>query len=401
MSTGGLKPFVAVACGGTGGHLFPGLAVAEQLVNRGCDVTLLISPKEVDQQAVKSASNVEVVTLPAVALQNRSYLAFLRGFWKSWRSAQKLFQQRVPQAALAMGGFTSAPPILAARRLGAKTFLHESNTIPGRANRWLARFVDHAFVGFPAAAARFHVREATVTGTPVRTEFRPGDTAACRAALGLDPVRPVLLIMGGSQGASGVNEIVLSALPLLAKGAPRCQWLHLTGLHEADKVKQAYSGRGVTAVVRPFLAEMHLALGAATAAVSRSGASSLAELAALRLPAVLVPFPFAADNHQFHNARAFSESGAARLLEQREATPEKLSELLLELLDNAAVRESTQAALARRHAPKAAEQIAGMILSACGRSADCRVHAGKLELSNDGHDASDADLVERRSLSVV
>ena len=134
-------PTIAIACGGTGGHLFPGLAVAEQLVKRGCTVTLLVSPKEVDQQAVKMARGVEVVTLPAVGLQNRNYFSFAASFLKSSLAARRIFRRHKPCAALAMGGFTSAPPILAAKQLGAENFfLHESNTIPGRANRWLSRF---------------------------------------------------------------------------------------------------------------------------------------------------------------------------------------------------------------------------------------------------------------------
>src|SRR5262245_27234253 len=128
MATSANQPRVAIACGGTGGHLFPGLAVAEQLITRDCAVTVLISPKEVDQQAVKSARDVEIITLPSIALQRGQRLAFLRGFWQSWRAARKLFQERRPDAVLAMGGFTSAPPVLAAHQLGTKTFLHESNT---------------------------------------------------------------------------------------------------------------------------------------------------------------------------------------------------------------------------------------------------------------------------------
>src|SRR5471032_855880 len=170
-SPGANPPFVAIACGGTGGHLFPGLAVAEELKKRGCTVALLISPKDVDQQAVKSAGGMEIFTLPAVGLQNRNYFSFALNFWKSFCASRKIFKQRWPDAVLAMGGFTSAPPILAARKFGAKTFLHESNTIPGRANRFLARFVDEAFVGFSEAAARLRARKVSVTGTPVRSEF--------------------------------------------------------------------------------------------------------------------------------------------------------------------------------------------------------------------------------------
>ncbi|HEY2329742.1 MAG TPA: glycosyltransferase, partial [Verrucomicrobiae bacterium] len=200
------KPFVAIACGGTGGHLFPGLAVAEQLKRRGCDVALLISPKDIDQQAVKAASNMEIFTLPAVGLQEGNYFSFAKSFCKSLFAARKIFKQRKPGAVLAMGGFTGAPPMLAAKMSGAKTFLHESNTIPGKANRFLARFVDVAFVGFPETAARLKARKTEVTGTPVRPQFSPASgirhpASACRTALGLEPARPAVLVVGGSQGA--------------------------------------------------------------------------------------------------------------------------------------------------------------------------------------------------------
>jgi UDP-N-acetylglucosamine--N-acetylmuramyl-(pentapeptide) pyrophosphoryl-undecaprenol N-acetylglucosamine transferase len=191
MTPSGQHPIrVAIACGGTGGHLFPGLAVARQLQARGVAVSVLISPKEVDQQAVKAASGVEVITLPAVALQRGSRLAFVRGFLQSWVTARRLFRQQRPAAVLAMGGFTAAPPVLAARSLRIRTFLHESNTIPGRANRWLARVVDLAFVGFAEAEGRLAAKRVVVTGTPVRAEFQPRDPAAQRVALDLNRRAP-------------------------------------------------------------------------------------------------------------------------------------------------------------------------------------------------------------------
>ena len=369
-------PYVAIACGGTGGHLFPGLAVGEELVRRGCSVSLLISPKEVDQQAVKSARGMEIITLPAVALQGGQRLAFLRGGWQSWRAARKNFRSRPPGAVLAMGGFTSAPPIIAASGIGARTFLHESNTIPGRANRWLARFVDHAFVGFPQAATRLHAREVTVTGTPVRGEFKAREVTVCRVALGLDPTRPVVLVTGGSQGATGLNEMILSALPHFALRGPDWQWLHLAGPHDVEKVRSAYAQHNLKAVVHPFLSEMELALGAATVAVSRAGASSLAELAAVRLPAVLVPFPQAADDHQRHNALAFAETGAALLLEQAATAPEKIVSLVGELVESATAREKMQLSLAQWHAPKAAEMIAQIILTAVREGVPTALRSG-------------------------
>jgi len=363
---GANTPFVAIACGGTGGHLFPGLAVAQQLQKRGCAVTLLVSPKDVDQEAVKSAAGMEIVRLPAVGLQNRNYLSFVRSFWQSWRAARELFRSRPPGAVLAMGGFTSAPPVLAARKCGARTFLHESNSVPGRANRFLARFVDEAFITF-SSAARLRARKVTSTGTPVRPQFQPANPTPCRVGLRLEPDRQTVLVMGGSQGAGGINDLIVSALPLLADRTAAWQWLHLTGPGDAEKVAQAYAARGFKAVVKPFLAEMDLALGAATAAVSRAGASSLAEIAAVRLPSLLVPYPIAADNHQFYNAQAFETTGAAQLLEQKSATPEKVAGRLRDLVENAAARTKMQTALAQWHAPKAAEQIAETMLAVMDR----------------------------------
>lgn len=361
------KPLVAIACGGTGGHLFPGLAVAEQLQARGCDVALMISPKDIDQQAVKAASGMEVFTLPAVGLQNRNYLPFVASFAQSLFAAWKIFHKRRPAAVLAMGGFTSAPPVFAAKDLGAKTFLHESNTIPGKSNRFLSRFVDEAFIGFPEAAARLKTRKTSVTGTPVRPQFQIGDAEKKRVALGLEPSRPTLLVVGGSQGARGLNDLVLSALPLLA--GKNWQWLHLTGAGDFEKVQATYTNLGLKAVVKPFLAEMDLALGAATACVSRAGASSLAEIAAMRLPSALVPLPTAADNHQFFNAAAFEKTGAARLLDQKNSPPEKVIATLTELVENETTRSQMQAALAQWHAPTSAGQIAEAILTAIGQSA--------------------------------
>jgi UDP-N-acetylglucosamine--N-acetylmuramyl-(pentapeptide) pyrophosphoryl-undecaprenol N-acetylglucosamine transferase len=156
----------------------------------------------------------------------------------------------------------------------------------------------------------------------------------------------------------------MSALPTLANRD--WQWIHLTGPQDVERVKAAYAAAGLKAVVKPFLAEMDLALGAATAAVSRAGASSLAEMSALRLPSLLVPFPAAADNHQFFNAQAFATSDSARLLEQRNSTPTQVTALLVELMEDEAIRGKLQSALAAWHKPGAAAQIATHILQMAG-----------------------------------
>jgi UDP-N-acetylglucosamine--N-acetylmuramyl-(pentapeptide) pyrophosphoryl-undecaprenol N-acetylglucosamine transferase len=354
---------VFIACGGTGGHLFPGLAVGQELRQRGCAVTLMVSPKDVDQQAIQSITGMGIVTLPAVGLSSSRLLGFMRGLWRSYRLAKACFERRPPKFVLAMGSFISAPPIIAAKRCGAKTFLHESNSVPGRANRWLAHWVDGAFVFFPPTAEKLAARRVEVVGMPVRPQFlEPMTARAARTAMGLDPEAPVLLVMGGSQGARKVNELVLRIAPQLRLAIPSLQFVHLTGEHDVESARASYTAHNIPAVVHAFWSEMGLALAAADVAVSRAGASSLAELAARQLPAVLIPYPAAANNHQFHNARAFVQTGAARMLAQDTATPDHLAHEILELIRNPLKRSAMQSALADWNAPAAAGDIAERIL---------------------------------------
>jgi UDP-N-acetylglucosamine--N-acetylmuramyl-(pentapeptide) pyrophosphoryl-undecaprenol N-acetylglucosamine transferase len=366
MSESNATPLIAVACGGTGGHLFPGLSVGQVLQDWGVGVALLVSKKEVDQEAVKSAQDMRILSLPAVALQNGRWLSFARGFWGSFRLARGLFRELRPRGVLAMGGFTSAPPILAGKSLGSAAFLHESNSIPGRANRWLSPWVDGIFVGFPTAGRRLYHQSIRWIGTPIRRQFERTDPGPCRIALGLKPEPPVLAVMGGSQGASGINTLLKAALPMLARQAPDLQFIHLTGMEDYDAVQTAYRNHQRRAAVRPFLTEMELVLGAATLAVNRAGASSLAELAAMQVPSLLIPYPHATDNHQFFNARAFADSGAARMIEQASASSEGLAQAILEILENQAERQAMQRALVQWHFPQAAEDIAGHILEHLG-----------------------------------
>jgi len=343
--------------------MFPGLAVGHELLRRDCVVTLMVSPKDVDQQAIRSITDMAVVTLPAVGLQRGGLAGFALGFWKSYVKAKNLYAVRPPNFVLAMGGFISAPPIVAARRLGAKTFIHESNSIPGKANRWLSRIVDGAFVYFEQAGSRLRAPRVQAVGMPVRPQFlEPLPAGAARRALGLEEAAPTLLVMGGSQGARAVNDLMIGALPQLRAAMPELQFVHLTGASDVERVRQSYAACAARAVVQPFFSEMAVALAAADVCVSRAGASSLAELAARQLPSILIPYPTAADDHQYHNARAFVQSGAARAMRQQSATPELLAREILELLRDSHLHSSMQAALAQWHKPSAAADIADAIL---------------------------------------
>ena len=352
---------VAIACGGTGGHLFPGIAVGRELVSRGCAVTLLISNKEVDRQAAGTVQGMRVESLGAVGLELKRPWRFVTGFARSYRQCQSLFQQLSPAAVLAMGGFTSAPPILSGRRRGAATFLHESNAIPGRANRWLAPWVDHAFVGFAAAQGRMRAKSCSVVGTPVREEFfRTSREAAC-ASLGLRADQPVLAILGGSQGARGVNDLVTAAAATLLQRIPGLQVIHSSGTSDFERVK-AGCGSLPGWRVEPFIKEMHLVLAAADVAISRSGASSLAELAAAGVPTILIPFPHATDNHQHFNSLEWVDAGAGIALSQSGTSPQQLSGQVVKIFEDRASRLAmSQAARSLAHAD-AAVRIAELML---------------------------------------
>ena len=356
---------IAIACGGTGGHLFPGLAVGDALVARGCEVTLLVSSKEVDQTAVKSAYGMEVESLPVVALSG-NLPRFAAGFWSSLGQCRKLFRDNPPDAVLAMGGFTSAPPVLAGKFIGARIFLHEANAVPGRAVKLLAPLADEVFVQFPAAIPRVLSTDIRATGLPVRSAMEPLAKADARTALGLADDRPVLLVMGGSQGAQSINQALIDSLPHLPKAVPGLQFIHLTGSGSVEPVRQAYEALGLSAVVRPFLTEMEYALGAADLALSRSGASSLAEFSAMELPAILIPYPTAVDDHQRLNARSFVDIGAARCFHQKQLTPNLLVSQLSELFGSPAKLEAMAGAMKQWKAAQATEEVVLRMFEVCG-----------------------------------
>ena len=370
------RPHVAIACGGTGGHFYPGLAVAHKLRERGCEVTLWISVKAVDRRAAKAAGEFTVRELSAVALSPRAPVMFLRGLGGALARVRREFNARLPNAVLAMGGFTSAAPIFLGRLRGAATFLHESNFIPGRANRLLAPWVDEVFVRFPEARHRLSTTSVTVTGTPVRPGFDLGHTRASREVLGLDPARPTVLVMGGSQGARGLNRLTFGALALLARMYPRLQFLHLTGAADEASARAAYQRHGLKCAVYAFLEDTAAAMAAATVVVSRAGASSLAELAVCRRPAILVPFPSAADDHQRFNARAMERAGAACWLDEVHSTPEDLAAGIVKLTENLDVRRCMQAALAELDAPNAAATVAIHIMRRLNNQASTRRPSG-------------------------
>src|SRR5437763_1473723 len=221
-----------MACGGTGGHLFPGIAVAEVLRDRGHEVMLLVSEKDIDALAL-AGTNFRVEKLPTIGLPSAfspALLGFVRRFYESLSLCRSLYHKFKPQVVLGMGGFTSTAPVLAGRIRGIATFIHESNAVPGKANRLTARMVQAVMLGFKECAPFFPKTHTEVTGTPVRTELVRLDRGVARRKLGLDEELTTLLVMGGSQGASGINPALIKSLPFL-HGVP-LQVIHLSGARD-------------------------------------------------------------------------------------------------------------------------------------------------------------------------
>src|SRR5215213_7900688 len=308
-----------IAAGGTGGHLFPGLAVGEVLRQRGHEVMLLISEKEIDALATQGRTEFRIEKLPGIGLPKIFSPAVL-GFFKRFKSGldrcRALYREFQPQAVLGMGGFTSTAPILAARLRKAPAFLHESNAIPGKANKLNAKLAKTVLLGFRECAPHFGRANCEVTGTPIRRELAdrlPKPEAL--AHFGLTPERRALLVMGGSQGAHGINGSLVAALPRLKQSS--VQVIHLAGAEDEAMLRDGYRVAGVPAFVAAFHHRMEQAYSAADFAIARSGAASLTELSHFALPSVLIPFPFAADDHQTFNAEIFARAGAATLLHER------------------------------------------------------------------------------------
>ena len=331
---------VVIACGGTGGHLFPGVAVGEVLLGREHDVLLLVSEKEIDRKALEGREGFQVRRLPSMGWPRGVSIQTIRFFAQLIRAksfCRKLYAEWPPDVVLAMGGFTSAAPIWEARRRWIPSVIHEANAIPGRANRLLARSATRVVVGFQEAARAFEriidPGKVTVGGTPVRNEIRAKpDRLGARSELGFDPDRRVILVMGGSQGARGLNTRVIEALPGLK--AERLHWAHLTGADDQTRMEAAYRENGFPARVWPFFGEMQKLYAAADLVIARSGASSITEINYFGLPAIYIPYPFAADSHQSANAKVQVDGGAALSFEESEISGERLAGEIRGLLGN-------------------------------------------------------------------
>ena len=348
---------ILIACGGTGGHLFPGIAVAEALLAQGHEPLLLISQKKIDSQASAKYPHLNFKVVPAIAKPatlSPKMIPFLWALHQSIQASKKIIREFGADAVLGMGGFTSLPPVYAGYKLGKKTFVHDSNARPGRANILTSRFCDKVFIGLQPAAV-FFKKPTLLTGTPARPEIHklPSRTEAAER-FGLDPAKPTLLVTGGSQGALGLNQLVANAAPLLPENI---QILHIAGPNDLPRIQAEHPLQRPGYQLIGFCDQMPSAYALADLVITRSGASTLTEISLAGLPSILVPYPYAADDHQTANAKVFSEAGAAKLIQQKDLTPESLAKFLTELLTNPGALKLMSEASRSLAIPDAAEKV--------------------------------------------
>ena len=354
---------IIIACGGTGGHLFPGIAVAQQLRKQGHHPVLLISRKDVDAEASRKYGDLDFHTIQAIAkppLLSLKTPVFLWRLARAYMASARILKQERADAVVGMGGFTSLPPVRAGKSMGLRAFVHDSNALPGKSNRLTARWCDKVLLGMAEAASHFPGKVCEVVGTPVRDELHHLPTREdARRRLGLPADKPLILVTGGSQGARNLNSMLVE----FAKNDPDVHYLVIAGKQDCERV-QGLAADAPNITVTGFCSDMPAAYAAADGVIARSGASTLTELSVIGKACLLVPFPFAADDHQTHNARVFTGHGAAVMCQQADLTEDTVHRFVHDTVlnpENRAAMESAMRALAR---PNAAEDIARVITNA-------------------------------------
>lgn len=345
---------VVIAGGGTGGHLFPGIAVARELLARDPSAVVTFAGTALGIEArVLPREGFALDLIRSGGLKGKSVAQRLRGaalLPLGLIDSLRILTSRKPDLVIGVGGYSSGPVVLTAAMRGIPTMVLEQNAVPGLTNRLLARVVRAAAVTFESTAAYFGSK-AFVSGNPVRPEFL-GESDAHDQAFGVG-----VLVFGGSQGAHAINLAMVEAAPQLAAGGLRLRLAHQTGERDVEMVRAAYQRAGLQADVQPFFFDMGRRLRQADLIVCRAGATTLAEVTAAGRAAILIPLPTATDDHQRRNAEALESAGAARLLAQADATGGALGREILALADDAAARTRMGQAARTLARPDAAKAI--------------------------------------------
>ncbi len=354
---------VVIAGGGTGGHLYPGIAVAHELRRRLPDARMSFAgtARGLESRVVPQ-EGFELDVIRSAGLKGKSLTARLRGASLlpiSVLDAWRVLSSRRPDVVVGVGGYSSGPVVMLAALRGIPTMVLEQNAVPGLTNRLLARVVRAAAVTYQETTT-FFGRRAIVTGNPVRQEFFSAGDAPPR-------VSRRVLILGGSQGAHAINVAMVAAAAGVVARTGGIELVHQTGTRDLEDVRRGYERAGVPARAHAFIDNVAAEMSSAALLVGRAGATTLAELAASRTPAILIPFPGATDDHQRKNARVLSDAGAAVLLDERDLTPDRLADAIATLLLDDKRRHEMSEAVGRFARPDAAARIADAIETLAGR----------------------------------
>lgn len=352
---------IIVAGGGTGGHLFPGIAVVEELRRRqpDIDVTFVGTDRGIEAR-VLPAQGERLELLDVEPLKGRTALELMRSLTMipgALSSASALVSRFRPDLVLGVGGYASGPMLLAAAARGVPTAILEQNAHVGLTNRLLAPLAGRAYVAFEEAAAQIGHRRAKLLGNPVRRAFVDAARAAMIDPDGFEARGRRIFVLGGSQGAKVLNDEVPAALGRLNLGARGLSVLHQTGAAMRDEVESRYRELGVDADVVTFVEDMAKAYASASLVIARAGATTLAEICAIGRPTILVPYPHAADDHQTRNAAALERAGAAVTIRQRDLSADRLASEAGRLLDDPTARKDMAEAARRHGRPDAAAAI--------------------------------------------
>lgn len=363
--------------GGTGGHLYPALAVADLIREKDPTAELLFVGTEdgleslVVPQRGYSFRKISAVKWPRKL--NLQMFGVLKSLLKGYCQGLRIVKEFSPNAVFATGGYVSVPLVLAAASRGVPVYLHEQNLIPGLANKLLSRWAKAVFITFPMDR-RFFPKSTKViySGLPVRKEILTAKREDGLRFFGLDPDLPTVLVTGGSRGARAINQAMARVYSLLQddNAFPRLQFIHLCGREEYHRFCKHLAIQGIKEekigrlIVRPYLEEMGYGLAVADLIISRAGAATLAEITVRGIPAILIPYPYAAGNHQYHNALMLAKEKAAFLITEKELTPQRLYDALREVILNEELRREMSSNMLRFGMPEAGEIIVRELLGA-------------------------------------
>src|SRR5215216_1638654 len=356
---------VLIAGGGTGGHLYPGIAVAREVMARARDAQVVfVGTATGIESRVVPKEGFQLETIRSAGLKGKSLASLARGVGllpMSAIDAWRVIARRQPSVVIGVGGYSSGPVVLLAAVRGIPTLLMEQNAMPGVTNRLLARFVKAAAVTYDESA-RFFAGRAFLAGNPVRPEFLGGMHDEHGSLRDTDRAARVL-VFGGSQGAHAINVAMVEAAPRLAAAATGLAITHQTGERDLEMVRDGYSRAGVEARVEPFLFAMDREMKSADLVICRAGATTLAEVAAAGVASILIPLPTATDDHQRRNAQALVAHGAAQMIEQRELTGDRLSSEIVALAGDPERRRRMSDAARQLARPDAASAIVDRVLA--------------------------------------